>query len=300
MSESAVVGRELDAPQPRSRTESLLRVAAVVVALVVVVAFLQLVGIDVTGWLSDLWDQISDLSLHTILLGVSFQTVQTIFAGVSYYGILRVAYPGEVRLAPIIASYAVGVAMNGFLPANIGTFVTLLMFVAIIPSATVGGAFAAYLVQKIFFTIAGTFVYLYLFLSVPGSFDENLGGFSDHPGATIVILVGGADPDRPPRPDLLAPREEALGPGQAGRRDPHPAQGVPPVLVPSLPRLLARQARRDRGLPRRLRDPRHVRVGDVGDGIGLARERRLGDAGRGGHHAGDQRAGARHVLRRAP
>ena len=192
MSESAVVGRELGAPQPRSRTESLLRVAAVVVALVVVVAFLQLVGIDVTGWLSDLWDQISDLSLHTILLGVSFQTVQTIFAGVSYYGILRVAYPGEVRLAPIIASYAVGVAMNGFLPANIGTFVTLLMFVAIIPSATVGGAFAAYLVQKIFFTIAGTFVYLYLFLSVPGSFDENLGGFSEHPGATIVILVGGA------------------------------------------------------------------------------------------------------------
>ena len=57
--------------------------------------------------------------------------------------------------------------MNGFLPANIGTFVTLVMFVAIIPSCTVGGAIAAYLVQKIFFTIAGTFVYLYMFLSVP-------------------------------------------------------------------------------------------------------------------------------------
>ena len=67
-----------------------------------------------------------------------------------------------------MTAYAVGVAMNGFLPANIGTFVTLMMFVTIIPSATVGGAFAAYLVQKIFFTIAGTFVYLYLFLSVPG------------------------------------------------------------------------------------------------------------------------------------
>ncbi len=65
--------------------------------------------------------------------------------------------------------------MNNFLPANIGTFVTLLMFVAIIPSCTFAGAIAAYLVQKIFFTIAGTFVYLYLFLSVPGSFDENLG-----------------------------------------------------------------------------------------------------------------------------
>ena len=67
-----------------------------------------------------------------------------------------------------MTAYAVGVAMNNFLPANIGTFVTLIMFVAIIPAATFAGAIAAYLVQKIFFTIAGTFVYLYLFLSVPG------------------------------------------------------------------------------------------------------------------------------------
>ena len=97
-----------------------------------------------------------------------FQTGQTFFAGLSYYGILSVAYPGEVKLWPVIASYAVGVAMNGFLPANIGTFVTLFMFVAIIPSCTLAGAIAAYLVQKIFFTVAGAFVYLYMFLSVPG------------------------------------------------------------------------------------------------------------------------------------
>jgi hypothetical protein len=51
---------------------------------------------------------------------------------------------------------------------------------------------AAYLVQKIFFTIAGTFVYLYLFLSVPGSFTENLGNISNNPVTTIVIVVGGA------------------------------------------------------------------------------------------------------------
>ena len=50
---------------------------------------------------------------------------------------------------------------------------------------------AAYLVQKIFFTIAGTFVYLYLFLSVPGSFNENLGNISEDPVRTIVIVVGG-------------------------------------------------------------------------------------------------------------
>jgi uncharacterized membrane protein YbhN (UPF0104 family) len=82
--------------------------------------------------------------------------------------------------------------MNNFLPANIGTFVTLVMFVAIIPAATFAGAIAAYLVQKIFFTIAGTFVYLYLFLSVPGSFTENLGNVERNPVTTFVIVVGGA------------------------------------------------------------------------------------------------------------
>ena len=89
-----------------------------------------------------------------------------------------------------MTAYAVGVAMNNFLPANIGTFVTLLMFVAIIPACTFAGAIAAYLVQKIFFTIAGTFVYLYLFLSVPGSFDESLGNLSDNPVTSILIAVG--------------------------------------------------------------------------------------------------------------
>ena len=111
--------------------------------------------------------------------------------GYSYYGILNAAYPGEVTVKPILAAYAVGVAGNGFLPANIGTFVTLLMFVAIIPSCTFGGSIAAYLVQKIFFTIAGTFVYLYLFLSVPGSFDLSFGNEHDHPVLTGAIVLGG-------------------------------------------------------------------------------------------------------------
>jgi Lysylphosphatidylglycerol synthase TM region len=66
------------------------------------------------------------------------------------------------------------------------------MFVAIIPSATFPGAMAAYLVQKIFFTIAGTFVYLYLFLSVPNSFDQNLGNLTAYPVLTIALVAGGA------------------------------------------------------------------------------------------------------------
>jgi uncharacterized membrane protein YbhN (UPF0104 family) len=173
-----------------SRRRRLVKIAAWLAGIAVVVLLLELLGVDVGGWLSDLWQQIKDVPVAYIVAGLAFQTGQTFFAGLSYYGILRAAYPGQVQFWPIVTAYAVGVSMNNFLPANIGTFVTLLMFVAIIPACTFPGAIAAYLVQKIFFTIAGTFVYLYLFLSVPGSFDANLGNISAHPVLSVVIAVG--------------------------------------------------------------------------------------------------------------
>ena len=138
-------------------------------ATIAVLVILNLLGIDVWGWLKDLWDQIKDVPAQYIIAALVLQTGQTVLAGTSYYGILRAGYPEQVPYWPIITAYAVGVSMNNFLPANLGTFVTLLMFVAIIPALTFPGAIAAYLVQKIFYTVIGTLVYLYLFLSVPGS-----------------------------------------------------------------------------------------------------------------------------------
>src|SRR3954468_14807955 len=173
------------------RRHRLLPVRAWIPAVAGTVAILDLLGVDVSGWFSELWDQIKEVPAGYIVAAVIAQSGQTVLAGLSYYGILKAAYPGEVQIAPIVTAYAVGVAMNGFLPANIGTFVTLIMFFAIIPSATVGGAIAAYLVQKIFFTLIGTLVYLYLFLSVPGTFDLNLGNLTEHPAAALVIVVGG-------------------------------------------------------------------------------------------------------------
>jgi uncharacterized membrane protein YbhN (UPF0104 family) len=173
-----------------SRRRRLVKVGAWLVGIALLVVVLQLLGVDVVGWLEDLWDQIRDIPAGYLAAGLVFQTGQTFFAGLSYYGILRAAYPGQVQLWSIVTAYAVGVAMNNFLPANIGTFVTLVMFVAIIPAATFAGSIAAYLVQKIFFTIAGTFVYLYLFLSVDGSFDENLGNLTEHPVVAIAIAAG--------------------------------------------------------------------------------------------------------------
>src|SRR2546423_3590 len=92
----------------------------------VVVAVLRLLGVDVTGWLSDLWHQIKAVPAGYVVAGVLAASGQTVLAGLAYYGILSAAYPGEVLLAPVVTAYAVGVAMNGFLPANLGTFVTLI------------------------------------------------------------------------------------------------------------------------------------------------------------------------------
>jgi uncharacterized membrane protein YbhN (UPF0104 family) len=174
-----------------SRGSRLVKVFGWLVCIGLVVVVLNLLGIDVVGWLQDLWDQIKDVPPGYIVAGLFFQSGQTLFAGLSYYGILRAAYPGQVEFWPIVTAYAVGVAMNNFLPANLGTFATLVMFTAIIPACTFPGALAAYLVQKIFFTIAGTFVYLYLFLSVPGSFTESLGNVSEDPLRSILIAAGG-------------------------------------------------------------------------------------------------------------
>lgn len=173
-----------------SRRSRLVKVFGWLVCIALVVVVLNLLGIDVVGWLQDLWDEIQDVPTGYIVAGLFFQSGQTLLAGLSYYGILRAAYPGQVEFWPIVTAYAAGVAMNNFLPANIGTFATLIMFVAIIPGCTFPGALAAYLVQKIFFTIAGTFVYLYLFLSVPGSFDASFGNVSENPGASIAIAAG--------------------------------------------------------------------------------------------------------------
>src|SRR5215207_3476690 len=173
-----------------SRRSRLVKVVSWLAGIAVALVVLNLLGIDVVGWLQDLLDQIQEVPVGYIVGGLALQTGQTVFAGLSYYGILRPAYPGQVEFWPIVTAYAVGVSMNNFLPANMGTFVTLLMFVAIIPAATFAGSIAAYLVQKIFFTIVGTFVYLYLFFSVPGSFDANLGNLSEHPVGSIAIAVG--------------------------------------------------------------------------------------------------------------
>ena len=175
-----------------SRVRRLATVAAWVAGIAVVVALLSLLGVDVVGWLASLWDTLTEVSLGHLVAGLALQTVQTTLTALGWFAILRFGYPdAPFAYRHILAAYAAGIALNGFLPANIGTLVMLLMFVAIIAGATFPGVLGAMVVQKIFFTVAGTAVYLYLFLSVPGSFELQLGLLHDHPVLTLLVVVGG-------------------------------------------------------------------------------------------------------------
>src|SRR3954447_11360951 len=176
----------------RSRPRRLAKVMAWLVGIALGLGLLELLGIDIGGWFSDVWDALSAIGLGYLIAGWTLQTAKTTLTAFAWYPILRFAFPGgRVAYLQILAAYAAGVALNGFLPANIGTVVSLLMYVAIIPGANLPGVLGGMVVQKIFFTVAGTFVYVYLFVSVPGSVDLQLPVLHDHP-VLILALVAAA------------------------------------------------------------------------------------------------------------
>ena len=177
-----------------SLTRRLARIAAWLVGLLILNSLLQLVGVDIIGWLEELWDSVTEISLGYVILGCLFQGAQTVLTALGWYGILRYAYPRDVTFMPVLAAYAAGVALNNVVPANAGTFVTLLMFVAIFRGVTFPGVLAGYVVQKIFYLVIGTLIYLYLFTQVAGSFEFQFGNEQDalanHPLLTTAIVAG--------------------------------------------------------------------------------------------------------------
>src|SRR4051812_29046529 len=181
-------------PEQASKRRRTVRIVSWIIGLVLLLGLLNLVGIDVSGWLSELWDTVSEISIGYIVLGCLFQAAQTLLTALGWYGILRYAYPGGVTFMPVLAAYAAGVALNNFLPANIGTFVTLLMYVAVVRGSTFPGVLAGYVVQKIFYCIVGTLIYIYLFTAVAGSFDFRFGderdALTNHPLLVLGTALG--------------------------------------------------------------------------------------------------------------
>jgi len=91
----------------------------------------------------------------------------------------------------VLASYATAVALNDFLPANLGTWVMLVMFASLIAGATFAAVFSGLVVQKIPFSVFNITLYLYLFLSVVAAFSIKLGFVSDHTVLLATVIGGG-------------------------------------------------------------------------------------------------------------
>ena len=160
-----------EAPTPAARAKPLWR-RMVMWALIVVVigAAANLLGWDLRGWFHSLWNTMTTISVGSLIAAIALMIVQTTAMAFAWFSILRFAYPGRRSGADILAGYAVSVALNGILPANIGTLVFLIM-ITVLVGISFAAVLGAYAVEKIFFTFSGTFVYGYLFFTVSGSFD---------------------------------------------------------------------------------------------------------------------------------
>lgn len=168
------------------------RIAIWIGGVALTIFVLDLLGIPVEDWIDALFDKLAEVPPWAIAGGVLLQSIQTALAALAWFGILRAALPESgVTYRIVLASYATAVALNSFLPANIGTWVMLLMFTTLFAGATFTMMLSGIVVQKIPFTVFNLALYLYLFLSVAGSFSIKLGFLSEHTGLVIAIAAGG-------------------------------------------------------------------------------------------------------------
>jgi uncharacterized membrane protein YbhN (UPF0104 family) len=149
--------------------------------------------VPVSDWIGDFFDQLREVPAAAIAGGIVLTTVQTVLVALAWLTILRGAFPDkQLPFRPVLASYAVAVALNCFLPANIGSLVMLLMFTTLIASATFAAVLSGCVVQKIPFAFVNIGAYLYLFATVAGSLSIKLGFLAEHPVASGLIALGSA------------------------------------------------------------------------------------------------------------
>ncbi|MGH2925674.1 MAG: lysylphosphatidylglycerol synthase domain-containing protein [Solirubrobacterales bacterium] len=181
----------LGAQPPGSLSARLARIGLWTGGVVATLFVLNLIGVPIADWIRDLLKKVAEVPLWAVGAAAVLETLQTAFAALAWLAILRAAFPrAAVPFRLVLACYATAVALNDFLPANLGTWVMLVMFTTLIAGATFAAIFSGLVVQKIPFSVFNIAVYLYLFLTVSGSFSIKLGFVSDHE-VLLITLVGG-------------------------------------------------------------------------------------------------------------
>jgi hypothetical protein len=120
----------------------LLRIAVWLGAIVVAGALADLLGWDLAGWFKQLWHAVTSIPAASVVVACLAVLVQTTSTAFGWWSILRYGFPdAPLPWRRVWAAYAASVALNGILPANLGTLMLLLMFTTLIA----GASFAAVL-----------------------------------------------------------------------------------------------------------------------------------------------------------
>ena len=169
----------------------LARIALWLGGVALAVFLLDLVGIPIGSWIRDLLHKVGEVPPWAIVAAAVLETAQTSLAALAWHSIIRAALPRTaVPYRLVLATYAAAVALNCFLPANIGTLAMLLMLTSLLAGATFAMLVSGLVVEKIPFSVLNVALYLYLFLSISGSFSIKLGFLSDHAGLLALLALG--------------------------------------------------------------------------------------------------------------
>jgi uncharacterized membrane protein YbhN (UPF0104 family) len=144
---------------------------------------------SVAGWLGEVVDQITSISLPILLLGLGLHTCEILLNALAWRNTLRAAYPrGDTRFGSVLGAYAGGVGLNTILPAQAGTVAMLGLYRVQIKGSTVLGLLGAGFVQSLFFALLGALLCIVLVVSRPQSFEIKTVWLQDH----AVLGLGGA------------------------------------------------------------------------------------------------------------
>ncbi len=178
--------------EPAAPRQRIIRIVATLLAIAIVLALLQLVGVDPIAWVRALFRAMGKIPTPYIVAGIASQTINMMLVGLAYVTVWRAAYPDAKKLPimQIATCFVVGIALNGVLPMSMGSFVMAFMFLAIIPGATAAGVASGFGVHQIFFAVAGVLTYGFLFWRISGALNETIGGISNHLPVLLLILIG--------------------------------------------------------------------------------------------------------------
>ena len=195
MSEAAALPSPV-APERPSARRRITKIVVWVVGLAALLAVLNLIGVDVWGWLEELWDSVKEISLGYIILGCFFQCLQTVLhrARLVRDPALRVSGRRHLHAGARRVRHRRRAEQ---LPAREHRHVRDAADVRrdhrrARRSRACSPATSS---RRSSTSIIGTLIYVYLFLEIAGSFDFQFGDDKDrstsHPALALIIIGGG-------------------------------------------------------------------------------------------------------------